>query len=666
MERVGQVPVEDRPTGPQKVESKTRWFKKRSVIIVVLIMLLLASSTSAVAGYLGYRAYHSELTLAQTGTLHLHSAIALLESLQKQPFAPQTVERAQQEFVTALSDTKALEAGLDRYSSIAGFAPVYGARLVAAFHLSAMATDISQAGIGGCKMLALMLSRMGNPLKASASTHGITNTDFTTLSNEYQTVSTSLKAAMNEAVLVQPGDVSFDAHLSKMLQTFQTNIPTIRVALQQADQLFPTLSTLLGISKPAQFLLEIMDSSELRPAGGFIGNYGIATVSGGRLTATHIRDVYLLDKTFELAGHSIPYPPEYSWFARYLAPTSWSLRNSNLDADFPTAAHFGELNFEREGGKVPLQGVVAITPTFIEHVLTITGPINVPEFHVTVTAQNLVSLIHFYQLGEAGSSLVTSPNGQTSQRKYFTELLGEHLLTRVQQFSSVALAKFLQLALYSLHTKDIQIYVNASNAENMLQQFRLGGSIQSPQGDHLFVVDANVANSKANSFIINTVHDQVTIDESGNAMHHTTITYAWTLAGLNYGNQLYQDYMRIYAPNGSNLSRQDGWQPFGTSTAFGSEVWTGFITLVHGQTRTITLQWSSHGAVKSGSNGWHYQYILQRQAGIQRTVTVQVMLPSCATATNSWGGLVTHNKQEASLKQYLNQDLNAGINFTCT
>src|SRR6266568_2208264 len=433
MERAGQVAVEDLQTGPQKVSSKTRWPKKRSVIIVVLITLLLVSSTSAVAGYMGYNAYHSELSLAQTGMQHLRAAITLLESLQKQPFAPQTVERAQQEFAEALSDTKALEAGVEHYSSIAGFAPVYGARLVAAFHLSAMAVDISQAGIGGCKMLALALSRMGNPLKASASTHGMTNTDFTTLSNEYQTVSTSLKAAMNQAVLVQPDEVSFDTHLSKMLQTFQTNIPTIRDALLQTDQLFPTLSTLLGISKPAQFLLEIMDSTELRPGGGFIGNYGIATISGGRLTATHIRDVYLLDRAYNGAGHSIPYPSAYTWFAHYLAPSSWSLRNSNLDADFPTAAHFGELNFVREGGNVPLQGVIAITPFFIEHVLNITGPISVPEFHMTVTAQNLVSLIHFYQLGEAGSSLISSPNGKTSQRKYFTELLGEHLLTRVQQ-----------------------------------------------------------------------------------------------------------------------------------------------------------------------------------------------------------------------------------------
>ncbi len=139
--------------------------------------------------------------------------------------------------------------------------------------------------------------------------------------------------------------------------------------------MLPALPTLLGIGTPAHFLLEILDSTELRPGGGFIGNYGIATFHGGRLTTAHITDTYLLDKPFESAGHTIPYPPAYSWFAHYLAPSSWSLRDSNLDADFPTAARYGESNYEREGGNVPLQGVIAITPSFIEQVLNITGPI---------------------------------------------------------------------------------------------------------------------------------------------------------------------------------------------------------------------------------------------------------------------------------------------------
>ena len=42
-----------------------------------------------------------------------------------------------------------------------------------------------------------------------------------------------------------------------------------------------------------------------------------------------------------------------------MLPNTWRFRDSNLDADFPTAAREGELEYTREGGNVPVQGVIA-------------------------------------------------------------------------------------------------------------------------------------------------------------------------------------------------------------------------------------------------------------------------------------------------------------------
>jgi len=176
-------------------------------------------------------------------------------------------------------------------------------------------------------------------------------------------------------------------------------------------------------------------------------------------------------------------------------------------------------------------------------------------------------------------------------------------------------------------------------------------------------VDANVSANKANSFIVNTVRDQVTIDAHGNAIHHTTIVYAWTLPGRDYGHPLYRDYIRIYAPPGSTLSEREGWQAHGTSTAFGNQVWAGYFTLVVGQTRTITLVWTSYGVAEQAANGWHYQYLLQRQAGIQRTLTLQVLLPACETVTSRWGGLAPGSASAAMLRESWNGDINVGLDY---
>src|SRR5213593_2478647 len=283
--------------------------------------------------------------------------------------------------------------------------------------------------------------------------------------------------------------MQLDSRIPKLVDTFHKELPMVQGWLNTVGQILPLAPTLLGIGTPANYLIEVLDSTELRPGGGFIGNYGIATLSGGRLTAAHITDAYVLDRSFEATGKSIAYPPAYAWFP--LAPTGWSFRDSNLDADFPTAARYGEQNYKLEGGTVPVQGVVAITPAFIQQALALTGPIKVSEYGEIVTAQNLIDRIHYHQLGGDVASKSSShipPNG-TSQRKQFISLLADHFLARVHQLPSTIFPRFLQLVINSIRAKDVQIYLNSSAAEQYLAQNHLDDAIQKSTGDSFMVVD---------------------------------------------------------------------------------------------------------------------------------------------------------------------------------
>jgi len=596
------------------------------------------------------------------GMQHLRTAETILKMLPKNPFDAQSVSQAQHEFAASLAAFVQVDNDLKSLPGISTSIPVYGARLSAALHVLPIAIEVSQAGITGCNTLNLIISRFHNPLNAQA--QGITMADLTIIEKDFQQIKAALTLIVNQVNHLQPSDLQLDPRLGKYLATFQRDIPQLQAWLETIERLLPVAPTLLGIGTPANYLIEILDSTELRPGGGFIGNYGIATFSGGRLTAAHITDTYLLDKAYDATGHTIPYPSAYTWFN---LAASWSLRDSNLDADFPTAARYAELNYAREGGSIPVQGVIAITPMLIERALEITGPINVPEYHETVTAQNLVDRIHYYQVGPGSTDHrdAPSPDGLSTVRKRFTALLAEHFLVRVRQVSSSALPRFLQLMISSLRSKDVQIYLNPSSAESLLQSYHLDSSIQSPGGDSLLVVDANISPSKANSLITNMLNDQVAIDEKGNAIHHTTIRYAWVSKGPAYGSDIYRDYVRVYVPSGSVLQMQNGWQSRGTSTAFGREAWAGFFTLAYGQTDTITLVWRVPGAAAKDAKGWHYQYLLQRQAGAQRMLHLQITLPSCGVMKNKWGGLASSNKQAVMLSQSLNKDLDVGADYVC-
>ncbi len=636
------------------IQRKKRKLNKLYIFVAALLLACVLVSGFSFAGFQKYsKNYHGELTLAQEGMQHLRMAETLLKALPQKPFDAQSISQAQQEFAAASTDFVQVDHDLSSLPGISTLVPGYGSRLSAALHILPIAIEVSRAGIIGCNVLNLITSRFHDPLSTSA--QGLTMADFSLIEKDFQQLKGLLNLVIDQISHLQPSDLQLDPRLGKTLSTFQKDIPTLKLWVGSIENLLPVAPILLGIGTPANYLIELLDSTELRPGGGFIGNYGFVSLSGGRLTAANITNVYLLDRPFEASGQIIPYPPAYTWFD--LASATWTLRDSNLDADFPTAAHYSEANYKREGGNIAIQGVITITPAFIQQALAITGPIQVPEYNDVVTVQNLIDRIHSHQYG---------PGEQEQQRKHFTSVLAEHFLARVRQLYSTDSSQFLKLFMTALHTKDLQIYLNHGVAESLLRTYHLDSAIEAPSSDSLFVVDANISPNKANNLITNTLDDQVVIDSNGNALHHTTLSYAWLIKGQGYGVPVYRDYLRVYVPPGSILQSQNGWEPRSPSQAFGRQVWAGFFTLSFGQTQTITFVWTVPGAAKKGAKGWDYQYLIQRQAGAQWTLHLQVMPPSCAGITSTQGGLVSdNNKKATTLTQPLTEDLNVGIDYAC-
>jgi hypothetical protein len=631
---------------------------RKSMIASILALVLLLSALSGAGLHLYITAYHDDLPLAKEGMQHLQTAEAFFTMLARNPLSAQVIAQAQQQLKEALKDFTQIDNDLRIALSIGTVLPLPGGQLHAALHLIPLAIAISQAGVTGCSVLDLLIARLHDPLRQQAK--GITTKDLTFMASAIHDIHSSLSVALNEADQLQPGDLQFAPGASKAVDTMRKDGPQLMSWFDSIERLLPVAALLLGADKPANYLIEVLDSTELRPGGGFIGNYGIATLVGGKLAAAHITDTYLLDRAFEAAGRGI-LPPQYSWFD--IAGINLGLRDSNLEADFPTAARAAESIYAREGGKAPLQGVIAFTPMFIEQILDVTGPITVPEYHEMVNAQDLVALIHHYQMNLSGAQHgdEPSPDGHSSLRKRFTELLAEHLLARVRQLAPSKVAQILPLMMRMLRTKDLQIYCNEPAAEALLSKAQLDAAIQRPPGDDVLVVDTNIAISKANGFLKNTLNDRMVVDEEGNVVHHMTLHYDWMAQGC----QSYRDYVRVYAPTDGVLLQQHGWQPRGTGQAFGHEVWAGFFAINCGQTESISLTWSVPHVATHTANGWHYQEMLQKQAGSFWTLHVQVILPSCASQVRATGGVVPMNGKVVRLDQMLSENTVMSIDYAC-
>jgi hypothetical protein len=256
---------------------------------------------------------------------------------------------------------------------------------------------------------------------------------------------------------------------------------------------------------------------------------------------------------------------------------------------------------------------MALTTTFLQHLLSITGPIQVPELNEVVGSDNLADRLHFYQFPRSSGDEVAEKS--LAGDKHFPMLLIAHLLEKLRTLSPDATAAVLQYALQGLPTKDVQLYLNDSRAEQALARAHRAGAVEATSGDSLLIVDTNISPNKADDNIDEVQSDTIVLDSQGNAAHHITVAYHWKRNAPIYGSSTYLDYLRFYIPAKSQLQNTNGFTFLGTSSAYGYTVLSGTLKLTAGQTLLLSLSYVVPNAVAQQSGQSYYAVLVQKQAG---------------------------------------------------
>jgi Protein of unknown function (DUF4012) len=662
---------------------------KASALIVILLCALVCATEGvaltrvvSLATALSAQAQR-DAALAHSGVQALRDAIDALAPLREHPrrnLAP--IAFAQRRLLSAYDDFRRLNDDVSAIPALAGTSGAYGEALEAARRLAPLAMEGAEAGIIGCDALGLVFDRLGDPLAIgdplANGRGGLSQADMQTLINDTAVIDALFRDVKLRVAQLRPSDLRVDPRIASGVGAFRAATPQIEKGLQTAWAALPALGPLLGVDTPAHYLLQVMDSTELRPAGGFIGNYGILTLTGGRLGAIAVQDVDLLDAPFKYGSKRIPVPPVYQWFAQLI--DHWAFRDSNLDADFPTAARYGEQLYAQEGGTTPVAGVVAITPWLIRDALKITGPINLaPDYQETITPDNLIERIHFHQLtpGVAeGPDNVIDPATGTSLRKRFTGVLLQHFMDTVRMQAALDIGPLLRLLMDALRHKDLQIYLNAEQAEKALQAHHLGATIEAPErGDSFFAVDANISANKSNGVLQYQMTEQVTLDASGAAVHQTTLWYHWprdpatldqTYPYTTSLPDVLHSYQRLYFTPRATITRADGWGDTDASSAFGRQVFAGDYRVFYGKTTSVRLDWKNPTAAVHDGAQWRYALLLQRQAGVTFALQISVALPPCAKLASALpAGFILEGSHTLTAHAPLASDLSIAIEYTC-
>ncbi len=467
------------------------------------------------------------------------------------------LNQAYQDFISAESDFVQLNNELNSHPTLLGLAkalPGYAKEATEAKQIAQAGIEISSlAAEVTTTALTIVQALPADPLSAG-NTPLITSDEVPLIQKTLNDADLILGDLQQQLAKVNPNDLPVSICQRQTFGKVLNLLPEAHKLLDEANTLLPLGVWALGIDQPRNFLVQTMDRAELRPGGGFTGDYGVVTINGGRISSLSLQDIAWLDycgtgTCYAVGNHP---PAQWSWWPF----ANFGLRDSNLSADFPTDAQVAINLFAREGGG-NVDGVVDLTPIPIEHVLAITGPIYIPGYDETITSDNLEQRLHYYQQDPAGIAKEKQISGNDTSitaRKRFTSLVGKTLEDTVRHEPVSKLIEIGKQVLADLQSKDLEVYVNNPQIEQLLTKYQLDGSIdRSGATDTFMVVQANISVSKATQYVQTTEKDEVQLDASGGATHHLTISLDYNKQGDVYGYPTYRDYLRVYAPQGSQL-----------------------------------------------------------------------------------------------------------------
>lgn len=150
-------------------------------------------------------------------------------------------------------------------------------------------------------------------------------------------------------------------------------------ALDGAAAAATVLPAMLGSEAPQKYLLLIQNSAEVRATGGIPGALAIISADNGQIEMTAQGSATDMGR-FDPA---VIVQPEQA--SIYSARMGSFMQSVNLTPDFPTAAQTAARMWEIRNGGPAVDGVVALDPVALSHILDATGPVELAFDDPSVT-----------------------------------------------------------------------------------------------------------------------------------------------------------------------------------------------------------------------------------------------------------------------------------------
>lgn len=322
------------------------------------------------------------------------------------------------------------------------------------------------------------------------------------------------------------------------------SLPTLIGLIGNFNQHEALFEELLGGNGPRKYLFLLQNNQEMRATGGFIGTYALMDVNDGVVRRFFVDGIFNPDG--QLKENIVP--PK----AIQKVSAAWSLHDSNWFPDFPMSAEKAIFFYEKTGGPT-VDGVITLTPTVMQQLLSVTGPITLPQYGLTVDADNFIPIIQ--------EQVETKYDKEENQPKKVLADLTTLLIEKV--FASqdkVTLYRIANALVKGLNEKQMLLYMRHPETEALIDEAGWSGRVLPTSKDYLSVINTNINGYKTDGVIDETIKHTAEIGTDGSIIDTVAITRTHRGGNTPYiwWNKVNADYMRVYVPEGSKLLSAQG------------------------------------------------------------------------------------------------------------
>ena len=162
--------------------------------------------------------------------------------------------------------------------------------------------------------------------------------------------------------------------LKSVVDPAKEKLTTINATFQKAAALAPVAGPVLGANGNRTYLIVAQNSAELRSSGGFPGSMGTLEIRDGEIILNDFSKVYDVLTDTNPSSVSIT-DEEYALFG---AASMNCPRDAGIDPDFTRVASIWAASYE-ERNVAHLDGVISITPSVVQDILAIVGPVTLSD-----------------------------------------------------------------------------------------------------------------------------------------------------------------------------------------------------------------------------------------------------------------------------------------------